>query len=502
MFFRRFYSAITVDKALQALDVINCSFATGSYPDRLKSARVVPIHKGGDRSVVSNYRPISILPVLNKVIEKCLASRIYDFLDRRSFFFDGQFGFRPRSNTTLACMEVTEHLLSALDDSKFAVGMFFDLSKAFDSVDHRLLLAKLYRAGLRGDTHCLVRDYLAGRSQRVQVGGALSDSRPIGIGVAQGSNLGPLLYSMFVNDIGRLDFRGKLVMYADDTCLMFSNETVDGIMADIRHDLQLMSDFYLANRLTLNMDKTRYMLFGRRWRYTRPVEVFFGNVALQRVSTYKYLGLHLDERLCFDVHVDEVCTKVSRVCGLLFRVRKFVPRHAMLNVYYALIHSHIVHLLEIYGCADRTILDRVFLLQKRALKTIFGFDRLYPTEELFACVSRFGILPVKALYYRGVFVYAVKILRGLVHSGLVFSRNAVSVRTRSAGGYFVPSSRMGYGNRRYMYVGCRLVNEFLHLVDGPRSLSVVRRLFTQELYSNGSRMGRMIRVGEWTQAVV
>ena len=202
----------------------NLSFHEGVHPDRLKVAKVIPIYKSGSKTTTGNYRPISLLSNLNKIFEKLIFSRLYSFLDKENIIYKLQFGFRPKHSTSHALISITEKVKEALDNNKFTCGVFIDLQKAFDTVNHEIILKKLYRYGIRGKMHDWFTSYLTDRLQFVSILGIDSDKLTIQHGVPQGSVLGPLLFLLYINDIHNAINYSKTYLFADDTNLLNINK--------------------------------------------------------------------------------------------------------------------------------------------------------------------------------------------------------------------------------------------------------------------------------------
>lgn len=197
-------------------NLANLIFESGSYPEALKIATTVPIYKSGDRKLMVNYRPISLLSILNKIIERLIYTRLYGFLDDNNFLYKFQYGFRSKSSTKVASVELVDKILNALSKGEVVTGIFLDLAKAFDTVDHKILINKLEIAGVRGCALDLFKSYLSGRKQTVLVNGNYSKFKGIRCGVPQGSVLGPLLFLIYINDIGALNLKCLPNLFADD----------------------------------------------------------------------------------------------------------------------------------------------------------------------------------------------------------------------------------------------------------------------------------------------
>ena len=235
-------------------EIINLSFATGIYPTKLK---VIPIFKNkGDPLLISNYRPISLLSNLNKKFEKIVYKRLYSFLDRLNCIYEFQFGFRVGHSTNHALLSLTEKVREALDSGKFACGVFIDLQKAFDTVDHSILLTKLKHYGIKGIANDWFRSYLTGRSQYTSVNGFDSEHRDMNYGVPQVSVLGPLLFLIYINDLHNAIKFSTFHHFADDINLLITNVSIKKIQIQMNLDLNFLCKWLNANKISLNASKT------------------------------------------------------------------------------------------------------------------------------------------------------------------------------------------------------------------------------------------------------
>ena len=241
--------------------IVNLSFLTGIFPDLCKIAKVVPIFKKEDPLKCSNYRPISILPIFSKIFEKIIYTRMYAFLEENNLLQDKQFGFRSKHSTTHALISLTESIKNDLDNKEIVSGIFIDLEKAFDTVNHSILCNKLNYYGFRGKFNDLIKSYLTNRKQFVSINGYDSTKQDITCGVPQGSTLGPLLFLLYINDLKNSVKFAKASHFADDTCLTYSNKNPKTLESNLNYDLKNLTQWLRANRLSLNVDKTKLLIF-------------------------------------------------------------------------------------------------------------------------------------------------------------------------------------------------------------------------------------------------
>ena len=243
--------------------IINLSISQGHFPDELKLAKVIPIYKSGDKQSIENYRPISVLSFFSKKIRKIVANYVLIFLDQHAILYDHQFGFRRGHSTSHAIISLVEKVSRSLDTGKIVVGVFLDLKKAFDTVDHQNLLDKLYAHGLRNNIYEWFKSYLANRSQYVMYNNSKSETKHITHGVPQGSILGPLLFILYINDFSRASDLLFSILFADDTSVFIEGQSYTGVIETLNKELKNIVSWLNSNKLTLNVKKTHYMIFHR-----------------------------------------------------------------------------------------------------------------------------------------------------------------------------------------------------------------------------------------------
>jgi hypothetical protein len=298
---------------------------------------VIPIFKSGNRKLVGNYRPISLLPILNKILEKLIYSRLIDFLNHCQIISDCQFGFRKSKDTQQAALKLIDRILQSVVANEYCACIFLDFSKAFATVDHVLLLKKLDRYGIRGIPLELLSSYLRDRKQHTKINSCSSQNLNMTVGVPQGSCLAPLLYILYTNELHNLLPEMFMVLFVNDTSLVDSDSNIENLFFKLNSILETLLDWCNYNKLTLNRKKTKYMVFNRS-KINIP-SLNLGNVQLERVSEFKYLGFTLDDRLSHKAHLQNL---TSRLCSLKYFTYKFgnlMSENASRSYYFGMVQS-------------------------------------------------------------------------------------------------------------------------------------------------------------------
>jgi len=365
-------------------DLFNLSFSTGFFPSILKTSKVIPVFKKkGSSNDVSNYRPISLLSNLDKLIEKLISKRLTQFLDKHQSIFNRQYGFRAKHSTEHALLSLTESIRKTLDSGQFVCGVFIDLQKAFDTVDHNILISKLQHYGIRGVASSWFNSYLSDRSQYVEINGFKSSTSKTLYGVPQGSVLGPLLFLIYINDLHNALYHSKPFLFADDTSLLTTGTDQISIGKKVNSDLKCLVSWLNANKIALNTTKTELILFRSKSKsIDENFKIKINGKRLYPSSFVKYLGIYLDEHLCWSKQINDLSQRLRRANGALSKLRHLMPNQILLNVYFAIFHSHLKYGCQVWGQNSKS--DRIFLLQKAALR-IISFANFYsPSSPLFA----------------------------------------------------------------------------------------------------------------------
>ena len=333
--------------------IINLSFSEGCFPQLLKLADICPIFKKKSKDRCENYRPISLLSNLSKLLERAMHTRMYEFLENSKVLYDLQFGFRKKHSTDHALLDIIENIKEKLDEKTFSCGVFIDLEKAFDTVNHDILLKKLHFYGVRGITNQWFKCYLSNRKQRVKLNAKTSSYLNVTCGVPQGSILGPLLFLIYINDMKNSVKHSTLHHFADDTNLLCSDKNDNILKRKINEDLKLIYVWLCANRLSLNVDKTEFIVFRPpRKKLLDRFTLKLNGTVLYESTKIKYLGVILDSSLSWKHHIFELRKKLSRAVGILYKMKSCMcPKSLLTSLYFALFHSHMSYGILLYGLA-------------------------------------------------------------------------------------------------------------------------------------------------------
>ena len=355
--------------------IINVSFSSGIFPDSLKVAKVLPLHKGGSSQDLNNFRPISLLSIFDKIIEKLMHKRLYAFFEYHNILYKNQFGFRKNNSTIFALMEITEKIKESIDKGKFGCGIFIDLKKAFDTVNHNILLTKLEHYGVRGVIYNWFKSYLSGRTQYVFYNGESSSLKEISCGVPQGSVLGPLLFLIYINDLPNISEKLQFFLFADDTNIYYESHDLQYMEKELNKELEQLILWLNVNRLALNVNKTHFVIFHSvkkivNYRVTLKIR----KKAIMEKDHVMYLGVTLDTHLNWNHHILNVSKKISRSVGIMYKLKHYMNSKMLKNIYYSLIFSHIVYAIQIWGSACSTVMEKILVLQKKAVRIMSKHD--------------------------------------------------------------------------------------------------------------------------------
>ena len=362
--------------------IYNRAIQTGVYPHDMKLAQVIALYKKGAKHDPNNYRPISLLSIFDKIFEKILCKRLISFLERNRILYCHQYGFRKFYSTLLALIEVTDLIKRFLDEKQYVIGIFIDFRKAFDTVNHDILLDKLECYGIRGHANKFFRSYLTNRRQYTLVNGIKSNSGYVNCGVPQGSVLGPLLFLLYINDIKHAIGCDNVKLFADDTFLFTNDRNIDAVKEKASNLFEKIFPWCVANQLSINSEKTNFVLFHAK---NKPIPENFDCIhttfiTLNRVKCVQYLGLMIDENLYWHMHVEHVYNSLVKYFGIFNHVKTIISKKIARQLYFAFIHSRIKYGIEVFGDCANEYLQKLQVIQNKLLKLLLNFDRRTSTN--------------------------------------------------------------------------------------------------------------------------
>ena len=356
--------------------VINASLTEGTFPNIMKLAEVVPLYKGKARKLETNYRPISLLTMMSKVMEKVVYKRVYDFLTSTGQICETQYGFRSKHSCDHAVAQMIGTILKNLENKKFTISVMLDLSKAFDTIEHSIMLQKLALYGVRGSCLDWFKSYLENRQMCVKCRvtstqeEVLSDNYTVNYGTPQGSCLGPLIFLIFVNDMQLHLSDVESVQFADDTTILFGHRNINYLKYCVERELEVLSDWFRANKLTLNVDKSVFMVFNQSGQCDIN-ELRLGDEIVKRVKSTRFLGLIVDEQLNWKGHLDRLKSKMKCGLGMLVRSNMHLTARAKKLLYYGQVHSHLCYGIGVWGpMINKGQMHELKSIQSKCLKLI------------------------------------------------------------------------------------------------------------------------------------
>ena len=425
--------------------IFNLSITTGICPSSFKTAKVIPVFKKDDPSLLTNYRPISILPSLSKILEKIIYKRLYIFLQVNDILIPNQYGFRKHYSTDFAIIKLLNKITECFANKEHLIGIFMDLSKAFDTIDHNILMYKLQRYGIRGTSLSWIRDYLSNRKQYVVYQCSESPTSNITCGVPQGSILGPLLFLIYINDIVRSSPLLSFTLFADDTNIFYSHKNFDTLVSTLNSEISKVSQWFSCNKLSLNITKTNFIRFKPH--STQVIDpnynIRINGLPLTELKSTKFLGITIDSCLSWNDHIHNVHTAVSKGIGILYRLKDFLSQNSLTILYNAIVLPYLTYCNIVWGNCSSTKINSILLLQKRALRLITNSSYRSPTDSLF---SQLKILKISDIHtiQTAIFMhkYTFNRLPSVFDNFFIPNSNIHSYPTRNSSGYHLENPRI------------------------------------------------------------
>jgi hypothetical protein len=390
---------------LPLTDLINQSFSAGIFPERLKMSIIKPISKKGDLSDPQNYRPICLLSTFSKIFESIMAKRLTCFCNKFDIFDECQHGFRKRKSTTLTVYKFIQEALTLINNKQHAFGLLLDMSKAYDRVQHNILLNKLYGIGVRGTAHEWFQSYLKNRQQIVEIDFFDDDNKTLTkvrsstinttCSIPQGSVLGCILFILYINDLPKLlnTINIKSYLYADDISIIFPSMNTDEVTNNLNTIFNTIFPWLEDHNLNLNLQKTNIIQFGPHQRTSLSINYSYQNNKLETVNTCSLLGLNIDEHISWKVHIDKISIKLSRFCYALRQILINTNLKTAVCAYHAFAQSWLQYGIMLWGSSVNA--KDLFLLQKRCVRVL---SNIRNEESCRPHFCRLKILTLTSLY--------------------------------------------------------------------------------------------------------
>lgn len=365
--------------------IINLIFKTGTIPHHFKISVITPIYKSGPVNKIQNYRPISLINELAKIFEKALKERLINFFKVNKTISSNQYGFTEGISTADAIQHLTSEISKNLDDSNKTIVVFMDLAKAFDTVPHEQLLSVLQHYGVRGIVLRVFENYLSNRYQHTKINNSISSPGIIKTGVPQGTILGPILFTSYINSLLGLELMGKAISYADDTALIFTGKTWDEVKQKVIIGFNCVKNWLESFKLSLNLEKTNYIAFSPINKNRPEFDKIFinENDSITSCQKAKYLGIIIDQHLKWTHHIDYVTIKIRKLIHKFYILREILNDKLAILIYKALVESLLRYGITAWGGAYKTTLKPLQVIQNYILKIIFKKNKLYSTKGLY-----------------------------------------------------------------------------------------------------------------------
>ena len=386
-----------------------------------------PLQKGGNKSSVSNLRPVSILPLPTKIIERIIHDRIMFHLERNNLLEKNQGGFRKNHSTMDTIAKFTNDIFEGINKRKCTTSVFIDLAKAFDTVNHEILLKKLKILGIQGNLITLLGNYLTNRKQTTTINNRSSNERNITCGVPQGSILGPLLFLVYVNDLSSILQDCNFQLYADDTVIYHTDDDVNISKMKLEANLKRFTVWCAGNALTVNVKKSKYVIYGLKsqTRKLKDHSLFMANTRLDKVASYNYLGVNLDMNLSFHKYLQSCIQRATHKIYMLSKIRRYIDFFTAITIYKTMILPVMEYGDIAYDKSDAKLLDKLQLLQNRALRICINRNMHIPIILLHRECKIAKLEPRRIAHLR-LFMYKQQ------KNELIVNRREVFTRTHDA----------------------------------------------------------------------
>lgn len=474
------FNFISAKMILDAIDVIgpimvrliNLSIGNGAVPETWKESVVTPVEKVKGTNMCENFRPVNALPVHEKVLEKVVQIQLEEYFESNNLFLESQSGFRKKHSCEAALNNVIICWKEENAKKNFVIAVFLDFKRAFETIDRSILLSKLRGYGIGGMELKWFESFLSNRSQRTMVNGISSSSIETKIGVPQGSILGALLFIIYINDIKTAMKYSQIALFADDALLFISGKNIEECEKKLQNDLYSLSNWLKANKLKLNVAKSKCMVFKHGHRLNLNVD----NERIEQVEEIKYLGVIIDFKLKFDKHLNYTAKKVSKKVLFFGRIRNKISTISAINIFNVMVKPHFEYCSSIlYLCSDNMLLN-IQRIQNRAMRIILKCSRYTPVALM---LSMLQWLSVKQRILVNVLCFVFKIKNDMLPTYLKkylrYVGESQPYHLRNGGDFRLPPYLTNETHNSIVYKGFRLYNSMPYDVKNERNFAIFKR---------------------------
>uniref|UniRef100_A0A8C6NYB4 Reverse transcriptase domain-containing protein n=1 Tax=Nothobranchius furzeri TaxID=105023 RepID=A0A8C6NYB4_NOTFU len=461
--------------------IYNLSLQKGHFPKTMKITKVIPTFKTGNKHSMENYRPIAIIPQFSKILEKLFVNQLDVYITKNKLLSDSQYGFRKNRTTTYAIMQMVEEIAQASESEELSISIFVDLKKAFDTIDHRRLLKKMENYGLRGIAKSWIESYLKDRQQYVKIKDIKSGFREISCGVPQGSVIGPILFTLYINDICNVADFFKFIMFADDTNLVCSGKDIKELLKKAEKELNILKSWFDVNKLSLNIKKTKFMIFGNKKVKNGDFKLTISDTEIERVSEIKFLGVVIDSNLSWKHHLNYIKGKIAKSLGLLYKLKDILNHKALRLIYCSLIQPYMAYCIEIWGSTFKTYIHEIKTIQKKSIRVMNKSNYYAHTDPLFL---KSQIMKLEDLYYYKImqFMFRVKLTALPKNILMFFVKRESKYDLRGVCMFVLQKAKKGMKRRCISVMGVKFWNEAKIELKLATSLSVLKKLISKNIF--------------------
>ena len=454
------------------LYIYNTSITSGSFPDQWKIAKITPVYKSGQKDNVDNYRPISVLSPLSKILESYMSINLRDHLTKYNLLSEFQYGSRPNHSCETLLINLTDKWLEAMDNGNLTGLLLIDFRKAFDIINHKILIDKLSCYGINGTVLQWFISYLSDRKQRVFIGAASSDSLPVVSGVPQGSCLGPLLFLIYVNEIPSINTFCNTHLYVDDTTLHHSSSSVYDLNTILQQSADVLSSWSKANQMVIHPKKSKAMILGSSRKLVgtdESLNILIDGERVKQSNCEKLLGVHIDSSLSWNDHVFKTVKQFNSKLEVLRKAKPLLSLKNTLTLYNSITKPTIEYCCSVWGNCSVDLLQNLTLAQKRAARLLLGSSRHSRSFDLF---QKLNFTPICDVIRIRLLDLTYKALNGqttpAISSLLVKPSHRYQTRSKNNLTLVLPSAKTNAGRRRFSSIATLIWNSLpdeMHQID-------------------------------------